>query len=132
MLLVSEATFLSITHGEVLEEEPLVITHSVSEDGFPELWRGTHSLTSAMRIAWAHLGLSWRYIWTHWELNPGPSTCGAAVVPLDRNNDPGRTRTCNPRLRRPMPYPLGHGARYAFGKTFAWSVYKNVNYKKRK
>ena len=26
-------------------------------------------------------------------------------------NDPGRTRTCNPRLRRPMPYPLGHGAR---------------------
>ena len=26
------------------------------------------------------------------------------------HNDPGRTRTCNPRLRRPMPYPLGHGA----------------------
>ena len=26
--------------------------------------------------------------------------------------DPGRTRTCNPRLCRPMPYPLGHGARY--------------------
>jgi hypothetical protein len=25
-------------------------------------------------------------------------------------NDPGRTRACNPRLRRPMPYPLGHGA----------------------
>ena len=25
-------------------------------------------------------------------------------------NDPGRTRTCNPRLRGPMPYPLGHGA----------------------
>ena len=25
-------------------------------------------------------------------------------------HDPGRTRTCNPRLRRPMPYPLGHGA----------------------
>ena len=25
-------------------------------------------------------------------------------------NDPGRTRTCNPWLRRPMPYPLGHGA----------------------
>jgi hypothetical protein len=24
--------------------------------------------------------------------------------------DPGRTRTCNPRLRGPMPYPLGHGA----------------------
>ena len=27
-----------------------------------------------------------------------------------RPNDPGRTRTYNPRLRRPMPYPLGHGA----------------------
>jgi hypothetical protein len=25
-------------------------------------------------------------------------------------NDPGRTRTCNPRLRKPMPYPVGHGA----------------------
>ena len=25
-------------------------------------------------------------------------------------SEPGRTRTCNPRLRRPMPYPLGHGA----------------------
>ena len=24
--------------------------------------------------------------------------------------DPGRTRTYNPRLRGPMPYPLGHGA----------------------
>ena len=28
----------------------------------------------------------------------------------EKRNDPGRTRTCNPRLRRPMPYPLGHGA----------------------
>ena len=27
------------------------------------------------------------------------------------SNDPGRTRTCNTRLRWPMPYPLGHGAR---------------------
>ena len=26
------------------------------------------------------------------------------------SNDPGRTRTYNPRLRKPMPYPLGHGA----------------------
>ena len=25
-------------------------------------------------------------------------------------NDPGRTQSFNPRLRRPMPYPLGHGA----------------------
>ena len=25
-------------------------------------------------------------------------------------SEPGRTRTCNPRLRRPMPYPLGHGS----------------------
>ena len=29
---------------------------------------------------------------------------------MTTTNDPGRTRTCNPRLRRPMPYPLGHGA----------------------
>ena len=25
-------------------------------------------------------------------------------------HDPGRARTCNPRLHMPMPYPLGHGA----------------------
>ena len=30
-------------------------------------------------------------------------------------NDPGRTRTCNPRLHRPMPYPLGHGAIVVIG-----------------
>ena len=36
-----------------------------------------------------------------------PGRPGAA---LSSENDPGRTRTCNPRLRRPMPYPLGHGA----------------------
>ena len=29
---------------------------------------------------------------------------------LAHPNDPGRTQTCNLRLRRPMPYPLGHGA----------------------
>ena len=28
-------------------------------------------------------------------------------------HDPGRTRTCNPRLRGPMPYPLGRGATWA-------------------
>ena len=35
-----------------------------------------------------------------------------SASPLSRASsyDPGRTRTCNPRLRRPMPYPLGHGA----------------------
>ena len=34
----------------------------------------------------------------------------AIQVIVKTKNDPGRTRTCNPRLRRPMPYPLGHGA----------------------
>ena len=29
-------------------------------------------------------------------------------------NEPGRTRTCNPRLRGPMPYPLGHGSTCQF------------------
>ena len=39
-----------------------------------------------------------------------------STIPLHRRrsrsvaNDPGRTRTCNPRFRGPMPYPLGHGA----------------------
>ena len=34
----------------------------------------------------------------------------AAHCSLACDNDPGRTRAYNPRLRRPMPYPLGHGA----------------------
>ena len=29
-------------------------------------------------------------------------------------SDLGRTRTCNPRLRGPMPYPLGHEAAASF------------------
>ena len=29
-------------------------------------------------------------------------------------SDLGRTRTCNPRLRGPMPYPLGHEAAVSF------------------
>jgi hypothetical protein len=29
---------------------------------------------------------------------------------LCADHDPGRTRTCNPRICRPTPYPLGHGA----------------------
>ena len=33
-----------------------------------------------------------------------------AAVHVSNGHDPGRTRTCNPRLRGPMPYPLGHGA----------------------
>ena len=37
---------------------------------------------------------------------------------IDKIIDPGRTRTCNPRLRRPMPYPLGHGAKCIMIKTY--------------
>ena len=42
-------------------------------------------------------------------------TFSASSLP-SRSNDPGRTRTCNPRLRRPMPYPLGHRASELFHK----------------
>ena len=41
---------------------------------------------------------------------------GGMLVPLvlnifiDKNIDPGRTRTCNPLIRSQMPYPLGHRA----------------------
>ena len=41
------------------------------------------------------------------------STIQSSSAPCSSTNDPGRTRTCNPRLRRPMPYPLGHGATFA-------------------
>ena len=47
-------------------------------------------------------------------MNPQPRRnicwCFPTPPPSEMQNDPGRTRTCNPRLRRPMPYPLGHGA----------------------
>ena len=42
-----------------------------------------------------------------------PTKCSTTRTckPLHKKtNDPGRTRTCNRRLRVPMPYPLGHGA----------------------
>ena len=41
---------------------------------------------------------------------------GGMMVPLvlnifiEKNLDPGRTRTCNPLIRSQMPYPLGHRA----------------------
>ena len=38
------------------------------------------------------------------------SSIAAPSIALAIQSDPGRTRTCNPQLRRPMPYPLGHGA----------------------
>ena len=37
----------------------------------------------------------------------------------DNVNDPGRTRTCNLRLRKPMPCPLGHGAFCSLAANFA-------------
>ena len=43
-----------------------------------------------------------------WRLTCVTSTAVSFAMQLTA--DPGRTRTCNPRLRRPMPYPLGHGA----------------------
>ena len=32
------------------------------------------------------------------------------LAPVEIENDPGRTRTCNLWFRRPTPYPLGHRA----------------------
>ena len=45
-----------------------------------------------------------------WNKRLGNSWRTIKLSCKDTMNDPGRTRTCNPRLRRPMPYPLGHGA----------------------
>ena len=41
---------------------------------------------------------------------PSPGNASLQVAMGQHSNDPGRTRTCKRRLRRPMPYPLGHGA----------------------
>ena len=49
-----------------------------------------------------------------------------------RHPDPGRTRTCNPRLRRPMPYPSGHGAMFfretLFGLNCIFSFFHRQEY----
>ena len=44
-----------------------------------------------------------------------PDSGGMMVPPvlnifIEKNLDPGRTRTCNPLIRSQMPYPLGHRA----------------------
>jgi hypothetical protein len=50
-----------------------------------------------------------------------PSTCltstpttpwsrSSGTRSVDKNFDPGRTRTCNPQIRSLVPYPLGHKA----------------------
>ena len=39
------------------------------------------------------------------------------AIGLGKRNDLGRTRACNLQLRRPMPYPLGHGAGCMFQTT---------------
>ena len=63
---------------------------------------GWCSDVTSIHGAWRHAGVRF--------LLPGVSVPPRRQVAM-RKNDPGRTRTCNPRLRRPMPYPLGHGAR---------------------
>jgi hypothetical protein len=44
------------------------------------------------------------------QMVPEDPTKAVTRTMAQHKHDPGRTRTCNPRLRRPMPYPLGHGA----------------------
>ena len=58
------------------------MTHIVSDEGFPDVWYGVDGLPNAMWSACAHVGLLMIYTWTHWDLNPGPSACGADVIPL--------------------------------------------------
>ena len=56
--------------------------------------------------------------WTEEACRRGTGMCSpefksaCAIAACLGKNDPGRTRTCNPRLRRPMLFPLGHGARW--------------------
>ena len=48
----------------------------------------------------------------------GHSICLQKLSTLP-TNDPGTTQTCHPRLRGPMPYPLGHGASCAIAGTLS-------------
>ena len=43
-------------------------------------------------------------------ISPRSCVSDRCALQTGSGHDPGRTRTYNPRLRRPMPYPLGHGA----------------------
>ena len=58
---------------------------------------------------------------TREENDSGHSSASCSLRQM-RAYDPGRTRTCNPRLRRPMPYPLGHGACDARARTMPSGV----------
>ena len=42
--------------------------------------------------------------------HPGTATGSCKTRGRSKISDRDRTRTCNPRLRKPMPYPLGHTA----------------------
>ena len=52
----------------------------------------------------------------HWYVVFKTPDSGGMMVPpvlnifIEKNLDPGRTRTCNPLIRSQMPYPLGHRA----------------------
>ena len=65
-----------------------------------------------MRKDLPHLDVNMCNKWTHWDLNPGPSACGADVIPL--HHVPAELRTscahaqctqlarCAPTLHRPV------------------------------
>ena len=40
--------------------------------------------------------------WTHWGLNPGPSACGADVIPLHHVPDDYKAMSLNHNIRKPL------------------------------
>ena len=94
----------------------MLVSQCVSSAG----WR---VIASALLWVWRPRPAGRRRGWSHTRM---PAPRGAAVVGCTTctrprrgvrmsakgglANDPGRARACNPRLCRPMPYPLGHGA----------------------
>ena len=76
---------------------------------FSSTRRGSNLLGGCFRNASSRSRAPLKVAWM-WSTGAQRTTSGCAAAATAQAGDPGRTRTCNPRLRGPMPYPLGHEA----------------------
>ena len=99
-----------------IEASGLAINHLIFKRIEPNLRSGEKLNCCIAKLQVAHSLFRFETLRRHWwhgDLIASAFKCMLLLrlFMFSQNNyDPGRTRTCNPRLRRPMPYPLGHGA----------------------
>ena len=102
-----------------LRKQPVPVLKSGVDDGARTHDRWIHN-PELYQLSYAHQRqtLFWRAILT---------TLGAAEY-RHRGGTPGRIRTCNPRLRRPVLYPLSYGRNAFLPCRFrGWSGWRDLN-----